>query len=174
MKYFDECKRGMEYLATKANTLFLGQAVKFKGTAGTRLLADIPDNKKIELPVAEEMQLGICNGLALRGYVPVSIYPRYNFLLLAMNQLVNHLDKFNIISNGEINPKVIIKVVSGSKKPLHPGHQHIGDFSDGLRTILTNVDVVQIKTADEAFKAHVDAYNNKRSTILVEYGDLYG
>ena len=47
MKYFDEIKRSMEYLAKNKNTIFLGQAVSVPGTAMFNTLKDI--NKKIEL-----------------------------------------------------------------------------------------------------------------------------
>ena len=53
--------------------------------------------------------MGISTGLALSGYVPVTCYPRFDFLLLAMNQLVNHLDKIRVMSNNEFQPKVIIR-----------------------------------------------------------------
>jgi hypothetical protein len=67
MKYFDELKRSMEFLATDPKTLFIGQAVVVPGTAMFNTLKDIPLDKRVELPVAEEMQLGISNGLALGG-----------------------------------------------------------------------------------------------------------
>ena len=41
-----------------------------------------------------------------------------------MNQLVNHLDKIEIISKGNFKPKVIVRVLVGSKKPLDAGLQH--------------------------------------------------
>ena len=68
----------MEYLAKNKNTIFLGQAVSVPGTAMFNTLKDI--NKKNELPVAEEMQMGMSLGMALEGYIPVTIYPRWNFL----------------------------------------------------------------------------------------------
>jgi hypothetical protein len=51
----------------------------------TTTLTEVPRERLIELPVAEEMQMGMTLGMALAGFVPVSIYPRWNFLLLAMN-----------------------------------------------------------------------------------------
>ena len=101
----------MEYLAKNKNTIFLGQAVSVPGTAMFNTLKDI---NKIELPVAEEMQMGMSLGMALEGYIPVTIYPRWNFLLLATNQLMNHLDKISEISNNKINPQIIIRTAVGS------------------------------------------------------------
>ena len=90
MKYYDELKRSMEFLAQDSRTVFIGQAVEVPGTAMANTLIDISLGKRLELPVAEEMQMGMTLGLGLQGFIPVSIYPRWNFLILAINQLVNH------------------------------------------------------------------------------------
>ena len=95
MKYFQELKKSMNYLAKNKKTIFIGQAVEYPGTAITNTLKGIPKKKLYELPVSEEMQMGISIGLVMQKFVPISIYPRLNFLMLSMNQLVNHLDKFN-------------------------------------------------------------------------------
>ena len=88
MKYFDEMCRAMEFLARDERTIFLGQAVACPGTAMSNTLKNVSRDKLLEMPVTEEMQMGMTNGLALGGHVPVSIYPRWNFLLLAVNQIV--------------------------------------------------------------------------------------
>ena len=62
--------------------------------------------------------MGISTGFALAGYLPITTYPRFDFFILSMNQLVNHLDKIKIISKGNFKPKVIVRVLVGSKKPL--------------------------------------------------------
>ena len=98
LKYFDELKRSMEYLAEEPDTVFIGQAVACAGTAMSNTLKDVSPARKVELPVDEDMQMGMTNGLALQGKLPVSIFPRWNFFLLATNQLVNHLDKFSEMS----------------------------------------------------------------------------
>ena len=72
----------------------------------TNTLKDVPNEKRLEMPVDEEMQMGITIGLAMQGIVPVSFYPRWNFLILALNQLVNHLDKINIMSNNGFKTKM--------------------------------------------------------------------
>ena len=73
MKYFSELKRSMEYLAKSKKTLFIGQAVEVPGTAMSNTLVNINKKKRIELPVAEEMQMGITIGMLMSDYVPVSI-----------------------------------------------------------------------------------------------------
>jgi len=175
LKYFEELRSAMEYLAQNPRVVFLGQAVAVPGTAMTTTLAMVPDYRKIELPVAEEMQMGMSIGLALGGLVPVTFYPRWNFLLLAANQLVGHLDKISQMSQGGYNPKVIIRTSIGSQKPLHPQCQHVGDFTDAFRLMLTTVDVIRLDEPEDIMSAYQKALERTdgKSTILVEYGDYY-
>ena len=118
MKYFDELKRSMEWLATKPDSLFVGQAVEVPGTAMFNTLKDVQNEKKLELPVFEDTQLGLSIGMSLLGHKIISIFPRWNFLICATNQLVSHLDKFPIISEGKVQPGIIIRTSVGSEKPL--------------------------------------------------------
>ena len=173
MKYFDELKKSMNYLARNEKTIFIGQAVEVPGTAMTNTLKGINPKKLLELPVAEEMQMGITTGLALDGNIPVSIFPRWNFVLLAMNQLINHLDKVNIMSNNGFKAKAIIRTGVGSQRPIHPQHQHIGDFTDMVRKMCSSLDVIQLNEPEDIFPSYKKALDRHdgRSTILVEFGD---
>jgi len=115
------------------------------------------------------------NGLAISGYIPISIYPRWNFLLLAINQIVNHLDKFHLMSNGGYQPKVIIRTGIGSERPLHPQHQHIGDFTAAFRLMCGNIEVIRLDEPEEIYPAYEKALQRTdgKSTLLVEWGDYY-
>ncbi|MBP0021221.1 MAG: hypothetical protein J7647_27165 [Cyanobacteria bacterium SBLK] len=175
MKYFDELKRSMNFLAEDPRVVFIGQAVAVKGTAMTNTLKEVAPEKKIELPVAEEMQMGMTGGMALTGLIPVSVFPRWNFLLCAINQLVNHLDKIPVMSNGGYKTKAIIRTGIGSQRPLHPQHQHIGDFTEAITRCCTTIDVIRLEEPEDIFPAYKLALEREdgRSTIVVEYGDFY-
>ncbi len=175
MKYFDELKRSMDFLAQDSRVMFLGQAVACAGTAMSNTLKDVSKTKLLELPVCEELQMGMTNGLALAGLVPVTIFPRWNFLVLAVNQIVNHLDKMKIMSNGGYQPKVIIRTGIGSERPLHPQHQHVGDFTAAFRLMCQNIEIIRLDEADQIFPAYKKALDRTdgKSTIIVEYGDYY-
>ena len=96
--YSREIIKSMRFLASKKETIFLGQSVIFSGNLNYKTLTKINQKKKIELPVFEEVQMGMSLGMALNGMFPVTCYPRFDFLLCAMNQLVNHIDKLSIIN----------------------------------------------------------------------------
>jgi pyruvate/2-oxoglutarate/acetoin dehydrogenase E1 component len=176
MKYFDELKRSMDFLAQDPRTVFMGQAVAVAGTAMTNTLKDVPRERLLELPVAEEMQMGMTTGMALAGMVPVSIFPRWNFLLCGMSQLINHLDKIDVMSTGGYKAKAIVRTGIGSQRPLHPQHQHIGDYTEALRSMCTTIEIIRLEEPADVFPAYERALlrDDGRSTIIVEYGDYYG
>lgn len=175
MKYFDELSRSMEMLARDERTLFLGQAVACAGTAMTNTLKNVPREKLLEMPVTEDLQMGMSTGMALNGLIPVSIYPRWNFLLCAVSQVVSHLDKLSAMSNGGFQPKVIIRTGIGSERPLHPQHQHVGDFTEAFRLMCKNIEVIRLDEPEMIYPAYAKALmrTDGRSTIIVEYGDYY-
>src|SRR3990167_7995267 len=126
MTYSDELAKAMTWLGEQQDTIFIGQQVCYPGNAMFKTLSGVPMGKRIELPVTEEMQMGMSLGMALTGKTVISIYPRFDFLLLAVNQLVNHLDKLEEFTHGQFHAKVIIRVGIGSRSPLYPGVQHCG------------------------------------------------
>jgi len=175
MNYREEVIKAMAMLARDKRPIFIGQSVRYSGHAMFNTLeeAKVPMRKRIELPVFEETQLGMSTGLALEGYIPVSIYPRMDFLIIAMNQLVNHLDKIEQMSCKRFTPKVIIRTMVGSKAPLDGGPQHTQDYYKALRLMLTNIDIVKLIKAEEIITAYRKALGSERSTILIEMADLY-
>lgn len=174
MKYFDELKKAMTLLADHPKTFFIGQAVEYEGTGLYDSLLVVPSHKKMELPVAEYLQCGLANGMALEGMIPVSTFPRWNFLLMGVDQIVNHLDKFSEMSNGKFKPKVIIRVAVGSERPVDPQCQHKGNFSDAFKSMCKTVNIVELHEPEDIVPAYEKALNRTDgvSTILVEFADF--
>lgn len=172
MSYQDEITKAMALLARDPRTVFVGQSVRYDGQRAHATFANVPMDKRIEMPVCEDFQLGFCTGLALEGYIPVSFFPRWDFLIIAANQLVNHLDK--IPELGGFRPKVIIRTAVGAKAPLNPGPQHIQDHSAAFRQILQTIDTYQLLCAADILPAYEAVMRRGRSAIVVEYMARYG
>jgi hypothetical protein len=79
------------------------------------------------------------------------------------------------MSQGGYQPKVIIRTGIGSERPLHPQAQHIGDFTDAFKSMLTNVEVIRLDEPEQVFPAYEKALGRTdgKSTIVVEWGDYY-
>ncbi len=160
----------MRLLASQPRCLFIGQGVGVGGD-GVSMWEDfdgIPMGQRQEWPVAEELQLGYGTGLAMMGYLPILQYPRIDFMLRAMDQLVNHLDKMEEMTRGQWKPKVIIRTRVGSKKPLNAGPQHTNDYTAAFRLMLKNVDVHYAVPPDYIMAPYQCAIESQRSTIIVE------
>jgi pyruvate/2-oxoglutarate/acetoin dehydrogenase E1 component len=172
MKYKDALKQSMTLLSEDSNCRFLGYNVKY-GSKINGTLKDIDENKLIETPVAENLMAGMAIGMSIEGLKPVVCFERFDFILNALDSIVNHLDKMNVISKGEYDPKVIIRVVIGSiKKPLFTGITHTQDLTESISKMV-NFPVIKLSSVDEVIKYYYEASKWKSSMMLIEERDRY-
>ena len=171
MKYGEAIKKSMDLLALEPNTLFLGYNINF-GSQGYGTLKDVPFEKKIETPVAENLMIGLAMGLSLEGFKPVVFFERHDFMLNASDGLVNHLDKIEQLSHGEFKMPVIVRAVVGAEKPLNPGLQHTQNFTNIFKEIL-NFPVYSPRNASEVLRDYEKAMMETGPVMIVEKRDLY-
>jgi pyruvate/2-oxoglutarate/acetoin dehydrogenase E1 component len=175
LTYFDEITRAMTWLGQKPNTMFVGQSIVDGGTFMSGTVSNVPLEKRKEFPVCESFQMQFSLGLAIAGMFPITIFPRENFLLLGIADLVNMIDKLPAISNYEALPKMIIRTAVGPQKKSHPGHQHIGNFHNQIKDMLDWIDVIEANTIEEVYNIYKYAYErpDNRATLVAEIGDMY-
>ncbi len=173
MNYKNEIKKSMQMLSKNPKTIFLGQSVEVPGNLLFKSLEKVPHKKKLELPVFEETQMGMAIGLSLNGFIPITCYPRFDFFILSLNQTINHLDKFNLISSNEFDPFVIIRVLVGGKKGIDAGPQHTGNYTSAMKKMIKFLNVIELKNSSQIYKSYKNCINKKKSTLFVEYSDSY-
>ena len=169
--YKDELTKSMNYLAEKPNTIFVGQQIVFKGNPMSTTIEEVPTDKMIETPVFEEVQMGMSIGLGMTNMCVVTFYPRWDFVICAANQLINHLDKFKHMTGYDLH--VIIRVGKGSDYPLDPGVQHKADYSDAFKSMLSDIKIINLNDKSNIYETYKKAYLNKKPIILVEYTEKY-
>lgn len=160
--------KAMRMLADAPNAIFLGQGVASDGVATYADLNGVPMAQRVELPVCEELQVGMGIGLSLQGYLPILIYPRCDFLLRAADQIVNHLDKLRILSAGAFVPKVIIRTRVGGKVPLDAGPQHTQNHTAAFHSMLHTVTVAQVVRPEQILVTYKEALARAESTLVIE------
>ena len=155
--------------------LFRSQSAAVPGTFMYQTLRDVPPAKALEMPVNESFQMQFTLGLALGGYIPVSIYPRQNFLMLAAGDMVNTLDKFADLTAGGVSPRIIIRTAAGPDKPVHPGHQHVGNYASAWRGMLNRMEVVELNEPGDIFPAYERALMRPdgKPVLIIEHGNFY-
>lgn len=169
--YKDALTNAMDYLSSKNNIIFIGQQIVYAGNPMSTTLTNVPKEKMIELPVMEETQMGMTLGLSMQGKTVVSFYPRWDFLLSATNQLVNHVDKYNLMTGENIN--ILIRLGKGSDNPLDPGHQHKGNYFNEFQTLCKNIKFHNLLDSNTIMSSYMDAYESGGVHVLVEYPELY-
>jgi pyruvate/2-oxoglutarate/acetoin dehydrogenase E1 component len=169
--YKDALTNAMTELAKLAPPIFIGQQIVYAGNPMSTTLTEVPKEKMIEVPVMEETQLGMSLGMAITGKTVVTFYPRWDFIVSATNQLVNHLDKFQLMTEKKVN--IIIRLGKGSDKPLDPGHQHKGNYFEEFKSICKNIEFHDLKTPNDIELAYKYATKEGGIHVLVEYPELY-
>lgn len=173
LSYHAELSHAMMICSDHPKSIFMGQAVSVPGTTMSSTFRDVPMEKRLEMPVAEDMQMGMATGMALGGYLPICIFPRWNFLLCAANQIVNHLDRLPLYSRGGYRPKVIIRTAVPSSHPFNPGSQHDDDFTEPFRLMLRTIRIYAMRESESILPAYRAAIRSDQSSLMVEYTDKY-
>lgn len=159
-------------LAQDPLTRFVGYGLKHGRAGGS--MVDVAEHQIAETPVAENLMSGIGIGLSLMKLKPLLFYERFDFILNALDAIVNHLDAAEIISKGEFHPTCILRIVVGNtQKPLFTGYTHTRNHSEALKRMV-RFPVWQVKTPEEVITAYEMAYKNLHvhSTAIVEFKDL--
>jgi 2-oxoisovalerate dehydrogenase E1 component len=73
-------------------------------------------------PISEAAIVGLGNGLALSGFLPVCEIMFGDFLSLAFDQLVNHAAKFRYMYNDQVRVPLIVRTPMGGKRGYGPTH----------------------------------------------------
>jgi pyruvate/2-oxoglutarate/acetoin dehydrogenase E1 component len=169
--YKDALIEAMTFLGSQDDTVFIGQQIVYAGNPMSTTLGNVSKDKMVELPVMEETQMGMTLGIAMTGKTVISFYPRWDFIVLAVNQLVNHIDKYELMTGKQAN--ILIRLGKGSDKPLDPGHQHKGNYLNEFKSMCPNIAFHDLQRTEDIVDAYKAAYQQGGVHVLVEYPELY-
>jgi len=167
--YKDAVSIAMEELGN-LGAIFIGYNVARGDAMGT--LQAVAKDQKLETPVAENLMAGLAIGISFEGLLPVLYFERHDFMLVAMDAIVNHIDKIERISHGEYKVPVIIRAITADAGPFYSGITHSQDFTDVLKTAVS-FPVSDPKNGREILRAFRDAVVSERPAIIVERKSLY-
>ena len=159
--------QAMTELGGKEDTIFIGYNVgsNFGNAMGN--FKNIEDSKKIETPVAENLMSSLAMGLALEEYKPIVYYERHDFMLVAMDSLVNHVSQIERISHQDFKTPIIFRTVVADEGPFYSGPTHSQDFTNIFRQILS-FPVLEPQTPEEVLEYYDYAYEAKFPVMIVE------
>ena len=171
--YRDAIALECELYAQDPKARFIG----YNTAMGSRMygtLKNVPVEQCIEAPVAENLMVGLAMGMSLEGYKPVVCFERHDFIPIALDAIVNHVDKMPAISGGQFRFPIIFRCIIGAKGPLNAGPQHTQDYSEALWSMVHNTPVVNVHSYPTVHGAwDLIKTSTSGAIILIEHRDLY-
>lgn len=140
----------------------------FGSTAG--LVEKFGKKRVFSTPLAEEALMGFGLGAAINGLRPINVHIRLDFLLLAMNQIVNMISSYCYGSDGKVKVPIVIRAVIG--KGWGQAYQH----SKSLQSYFAHIPglkVVMPTTPEDAKGLLISAIRDNNPVIFLEHRMLY-
>ncbi|MBM4298436.1 MAG: alpha-ketoacid dehydrogenase subunit beta, partial [Deltaproteobacteria bacterium] len=130
------------------------------------LLEKFGSERVFGTPLSEDGMTGVAIGLALGGLRPIHVHIRMDFLMLAMNQLVNVAAKSRYMYGGQVQVPIVVRSMIG--KSWGQGAQH----SQGLYSFFMHVPglkVVAPTTPYDAKGCLIEAIRDNDPVLYVEH-----
>jgi pyruvate/2-oxoglutarate/acetoin dehydrogenase E1 component len=133
-----------EYLLESYPEVFvIGQGLWspwYVGNSMTDLDKKFGVHRVIDTPVSESACTGAAVGAALAGMKPIIVHPRMDFMLYAMDAIVNQAAKWSHMTGGQANPGMTIRAIinrggeqgAQHSQALHAWFAHV----PGLRVVM--------------------------------------
>ena len=124
-----------------------------------------------DCPIAESVIIGSATGAAMAGMRPIVEMMTINFMLLGIDQVVNHAAKMSYMSNGQIKVPLVIRAVTGGGGRL--GATHSQNF-EGWYASVPGLKVCVPSDPYDALGLLRTAIADPNPVIFAEHGLLYG
>ena len=144
LDYGTAIRHGFEYvLENYPETFIMGQGLWspwYVGNTMTDLDLKFGKKRVIDTPVSESAVTGLGVGAAIAGLKPVIVHPRMDFMLYAMDAIVNEAAKWHSMTGGNAKAGVTIRAIinrggeqgAQHSQALHAWFMHI----PGLRVVM--------------------------------------
>jgi pyruvate dehydrogenase E1 component beta subunit len=174
MKYREALRAALDEEMERDPSVFVvGEGIgerggSYKVTEG--LLAKFGPNRVIDTPLSEAGFVGLGVGAAIAGQRPVVEMLFIDFLLLAMDQVINQAAKYRFMSGGEGRVPLVIRTQGGT------GNSLAGQHSQSLEALyyhIPGLKVVMPATPRDAKGLLKSAIRDEDPVIFIEHKQLY-
>jgi acetoin:2,6-dichlorophenolindophenol oxidoreductase subunit beta len=134
------------------------------------LLERFGSERVFTTPLSEDSMTGVAIGAAMAGMRPIHVHIRMDFLMLAMNQLINIAAKTHYMYGGAYKVPMVVRCIIG--KSWGQGAQH----SQGLHSMFMHVPGLTVAAPANAHDAKgcmIAAIRDDNPVIFVEHRLLY-
>jgi pyruvate dehydrogenase E1 component beta subunit len=174
LKYVDAIREALAQEMTADPSVFVfGLDVDdHKGIQGSTvgLVDEFGPGRVFTTPLSEDAMTGAAIGAAMTGMRPVHVHIRMDFMMLAMNQLVNMAAKTHYMYGGAFNVPMVVRSMIG--KSWGQGAQH----SQGLHAMFAHVPGLKVVAPSNAYDVKgclIAAIRDNNPVVFMEHRLLY-
>lgn len=163
-----------QLLRTDPRVFVIGQGLWSPWYAGTSLQdldKEFGRDRIIDSPVCENATTGAAIGAAIAGMRPIVFHPRMDFMLLAVDPIVNQAANWSYMFAGQVNVPVVIRAT------INRGGEQAAQHSQALQAMFMHVPglkVVMPSTPYDAKGLLIAAVNDGNPVLYIDDRCLYG
>jgi pyruvate dehydrogenase E1 component beta subunit len=157
-----------QMMASDESVFLIGQGVKspwYVGSTAKGLLSRFGSERVIDTPVSENAVTGAAIGAALVGLRPIVVHPRMDFMMYAMDPIINEAANWHYMFGGKASPSVVIWGI------INRGGEQAAQHSQALHSIFGHIPglkVVMPSTPYDAKGLMVSAIKDDGPVVYID------
>jgi len=142
IKYSEAIKEGFyELLQEDPNVFIIGQGLWspwYVGSTMTDLEKKFGKERILDSPVSENATTGIAIGAAMTGKKAIVVHPRMDFMLLAMDPIINQASNWSYLFNAKVPVPVVIRSI------INRGGEQGAQHSQALQSFFMHIPGIKV------------------------------
>jgi len=162
-----------QMMALDESVFLIGQGVKspwYVGNTTTGLLEKFGPERVIDTPVSENAVTGAAIGAAIAGMRPIVVHPRMDFMLYAMDPIINQAANWHYMFGGNSSVPVVIWGI------INRGGEQAAQHSQALHALFAHIPglkVVMPSTPYDAKGLMISAIKDENPVVYIDERWLY-
>lgn len=174
ISYCEALLNAFEYLLENHKEVFIiGQGLWspwYVGNSMKNLDKKYGKERIIDTPISENAITGAAVGASLCGSKPIVVHPRMDFMLYAMDPIINQASKWSYMFGGESTPQVTIRSI------INRGGEQGSQHSQSLHSLFAHIPglrVVMPYSVQDARDLLIASVLNKDPVVFIDDRWLY-
>lgn len=137
-------------MASDESVFLIGQGVKspwYVGSTARGLLERFGSQRVIDTPVSENAVTGAAVGASLAGMRPIVVHPRMDFMLYAMDPIINEAANWHYMFGGRASVPVVIWGI------INRGGEQAAQHSQALHSVFSHIPGLKVVMPSTPFDA---------------------
>ncbi|MDD3101659.1 MAG: transketolase C-terminal domain-containing protein [Patescibacteria group bacterium] len=162
-----------QMMSKNKSVFVIGQGVKspwYVGNTCRDLLKKFGPKMVMDTPISENVTTGVGIGAGMVNMKPIVIFPRMDFMMYALDPIINEAANWHYMFGGKANADVVIRAI------INRGGEQGAQHSQALQSLFTHIPglkVVMPATAYDAKGLMISAIRDPNPVIYIDDRWLY-